>query len=277
MRELLVRSISGIVYVSLVVLSAFHRDVFILLFCVFAFFCLIELMPMIRLKQWLIYPILPLAYYFIVWQTVPMIYVYVLLGATILVNLYLIRDLVLVDRIALFNTKKHVIALLYLIGSSLFLALIPDVARNGNYITDYQPQLLIGIFAIIWVNDSFAYLTGRTFGKHKLMKRISPKKTIEGFLGGLVMAIVAGAGLFYYLKSIEVEGYSIYDWMIIAFVVALFGTIGDLIQSKIKRQAAVKDSGSIMPGHGGIFDRMDSIIFAAPFAYLTFLIINHVS
>jgi phosphatidate cytidylyltransferase len=109
------------------------------------------------------------------------------------------------------------------------------------------------------------------------MKRISPKKTIEGFLGGLVMAIAAGAGLFYYLKSIGIINYSVWDWMIIAFVVAFFGTIGDLIQSKIKRQAEVKDSGSIMPGHGGIFDRMDSIIFAAPFAYATFLIINYVS
>lgn len=235
-------------------------------------------MPMIRLKQWLIYPILPIAYYFIVWKSVSMEFIYVLLGATLLVNIYLIRDLVLVDRIALFNTKKHIIALLYMIGSSLFLALIPDVVEKLTYIEDqYQPQLLIGIFAIIWVNDSFAYLFGKNFGKHKLMKRISPKKTIEGFLGGLVMAIAAGAGLSYYLRSEGIINYTVWDWMIIAFVVAFFGTIGDLIQSKIKRQAEVKDSGSIMPGHGGIFDRMDSIIFAAPFAYATFIIINHVS
>lgn len=273
MKELLVRSISGIVYVSLVVLSAlFSRDVFVLLFCVFAFFCLIELMPMIRLRQWIIYPVLPIAYFFIVWKEVlPFNAILILLIAVLLVNIYLIRDLVLVNRIALFNTKKHVIALLYLIGSSLFLALIPDVVEN------YQPALLIGIFSIIWVNDSFAYVFGKNFGKHKLMKRISPKKTIEGFVGGLVMAILAGIGLYYYLKFHNITDYSVWSWMIIAFVVAFFGTIGDLIQSKIKRQAAVKDSGSIMPGHGGIFDRMDSIIFAAPFAYLTFLIINHVS
>jgi phosphatidate cytidylyltransferase len=279
MRELITRSISGIVYVSLVVLSALYsRDVFILLFCAFAFICLLELMPMIRLKQWLIYPILPIAYYFVVWKSVSIEFTYILLGATLLVNLYLIRDLVLVDRIALFNTKKHVIALLYLIGSSLFLALIPDVVLHLDLITpSYQPELLIGIFAIIWTNDSFAYLFGKNFGKHKLMKRISPKKTIEGFVGGLIMAIAAGAGLFYYLKSIGIINYTIWDWMIVAFVVAFFGTIGDLIQSKIKRQAEVKDSGSIMPGHGGIFDRMDSIIFAAPFAYTTFLIINYVS
>ncbi len=233
---------------------------------------------MIRLRQWFIYPILPIAYYFLVWKSVSMEFIYVLLIATLLVNIYLIRDLVLVDRIALFNTKKHIIALLYLIGSSLFLALIPDVVAKTNFVQDsFQEELIIGIFVIIWTNDSFAYLFGKNFGKHKLMKRISPKKTIEGFLGGLVMAIASGAGLFYYLKSIGIINYSVWDWMIIAFVVAFFGTIGDLIQSKIKRQAEVKDSGSIMPGHGGIFDRMDSIIFAAPFAYATFLIINYVS
>jgi phosphatidate cytidylyltransferase len=228
-------------------------------------------MPMMRLRQWAIYPILPLAYYFIAWQGVSMNIIYVLLVSTLFVNIYLIRDLVLVDRIALFNTKKHIIALLYLIGSSIFLVLIPDIVEG------YRPELLIGIFAIIWTNDSFAYVSGKLLGKHKLMKRISPKKTIEGFVGGLIMAIVAGIVLHYYLASTGRDNYSVYNWAIIAFVVALFGTIGDLIQSKIKRQAAVKDSGSIMPGHGGIFDRMDSIIFAAPFAYLTFLIINHVS
>jgi phosphatidate cytidylyltransferase len=279
MRELITRSISGIVYVSLVVLSAlFSRDVFIILFCAFAFICLLELMPMIRLRQWFIYPILPIAYYFLVWKSVSMEFIYLLLIATLLVNIYLIRDLVLVDRIALFNTKKHIIALLYLIGSSLFLALIPDVVAKTNFVQDsFQEELIIGIFVIIWTNDSFAYLFGKNFGKHKLMKRISPKKTIEGFIGGLVMAIAAGAGLFFYLESIGIINYSVWDWMMIAFVVAFFGTIGDLIQSKIKRQAEVKDSGSIMPGHGGIFDRMDSIIFAAPFAYATFLIINYVS
>ncbi|MGJ8685008.1 MAG: phosphatidate cytidylyltransferase [Nonlabens sp.] len=280
MRELLVRSISGIIYVALVVLSALYAppEVFIILFCIFAFICLVELMPMIRLKQWLIYPVLPLSYFFLVWLEWPAEYktiynyiIYSLLAGTLLVNVYLIRDLVLLNRIPLFNTKKHIIALLYLIGSSLFLALIPmQIDQNDNIY--YKPELLVGMFLIIWVNDSFAYLTGKNFGKHKLLERISPKKTIEGFLGGLFMALLAGVGLYYF-----VGGYELWQWVLLAFIVAFFGTIGDLIQSKIKRQAEVKDSGSIMPGHGGIFDRMDSIIFAAPFAYLFFTIINYVS
>lgn len=280
MRELLVRSVSGIIYVALVVLSALYAppEVFIILFCIFAFICLVELMPMIRLRQWLIYPVLPLSYFFLVWFEWPAAYksyyniiIYALLGGTLIVNIYLIRDLVLLNRIPLFNTKKHIIALLYLIGSSLFLALIPMQQDEFGSVY-YKPELLVGMFLIIWVNDSFAYLTGKNFGKHKLLERISPKKTVEGFAGGLIMALLAGVALNYY-----VGGYELWQWILLAFIVAFFGTIGDLIQSKIKRQAAVKDSGSIMPGHGGIFDRMDSIIFAAPFAYLFFTIINYVS
>lgn len=266
MREMLTRAISGLLYVSLVVLSAPHRDYFIVLFFLFAFICLVELMPMIRLRQWLIYPILPLAYFYLVWYDSPMEIKYILLMAVLAVNLYLIRDLIFLNRIPLFNTKKHFIALLYMIGSSIFLALLPNVTAT------YQPEFVIGIFAIIWANDTFAYLTGKSMGRTKLFERISPKKTVEGFAGGVIAAMLLGVGLFYYVGI-----FALWEWIALSFIVAVFGTLGDLIQSKIKRQAAVKDSGSIMPGHGGIFDRMDSVIFAAPFAYLFIILIHHVS
>lgn len=268
---MLTRAISGIVYVALVVLSAPHRDYFIILFFIFAFICLIELMPMIRLRQWLIYPILPIAYFFIVWYEYPtdeyIIYVkYTLLAAVLSVNVYLIRDLILLNRIPLFNTKKHAIALLYMIGSSIFLALLP------NATVVYQPEFVVGIFAMIWANDTFAYLTGKNFGRTKLFERISPKKTVEGFAGGVVATMLLGVGLFYLVGI-----FALWEWVGLSMIVAVFGTLGDLIQSKIKRQAAVKDSGSIMPGHGGIFDRMDSVIFAAPFAYLFITLVHDVS
>jgi phosphatidate cytidylyltransferase len=266
MREMLTRAISGIVYVALVVLSAPHREYFIVLFFIFAFICLVELMPMIRLKQWLIYPMLPIAYFFLVWYDSPMWTKYILLVAVVVVNLYLIRDLIFLNRIPLFNTKKHVIALLYMIGSSIFLALLPNVTET------YQPEFVVGIFAMIWANDTFAYLTGKNFGRTKLFERISPKKTVEGFTGGVIATILLGIVL-YYLVGI----FTLWEWIGLSTIVAVFGTLGDLIQSKIKRQAAVKDSGSIMPGHGGIFDRMDSVIFAAPFAYLFITLVHHVS
>ena len=120
---------------------------------------------------------------------------------------------------------------------------------------------------MVWVNDSFAYLIGKNFGKQKLFPRISPKKTVEGFLGGLFFACIAS-----YFIATFTETLDFTKWLILAIIVSVFGTLGDLIESKFKRQAEVKDSGVIMPGHGGLLDRLDSMIFAAPFVYMFFKI-----
>ncbi len=167
----------------------------------------------------------------------------------------------------MFEKKKYIVSIFYLISCFFFLTLIPfDQFRN------YQPIYLIGLLVLIWVNDSFAYLTGKNFGKHKLYSKISPKKTIEGFIGGFIAAIIGGILISYFSKSL-----SLLHWIAIASIVSIFGTIGDLIQSKFKRQAGVKDSGKIMPGHGGIFDRLDSILYASPFVFLYLQIITYVS
>lgn len=127
----------------------------------------------------------------------------------------------------------------------------------------FSPGAVIGFFLIIWVNDTGAYLTGITFGKHKLFERVSPKKTWEGFFGGMILA-VAGAG---FLSSwLGVTGRLM--WMVIAVVVSVAGTYGDLVESMLKRSAGVKDSGTILPGHGGILDRFDSTLTAFPLVYL---------
>ena len=106
------------------------------------------------------------------------------------------------------------------------------------------------------------------------MEKISPKKTIEGFFGGMVGALFAS---FIFFKFTSITEYSLIFWLFLALLVSVLGTIGDLIQSKFKRLAGVKDSGNIMPGHGGVYDRLDSIIFAGPFIYLFIIIINYVS
>ncbi len=122
---------------------------------------------------------------------------------------------------------------------------------------------MISILSIIWVNDSFAFLVGKNFGKHKLFPSVSPKKTIEGLLGGLVFSLLTG----FFISKYNSD-FSTLNWLIIAVIVSIIGTIGDLVESKFKRQANIKDSGNIMPGHGGILDRLDSLLFAAPFVYL---------
>ena len=128
------------------------------------------------------------------------------------------------------------------------------------------------IFVLIWTNDTCAFVFGKSFGKRKLFERISPKKTVEGFLGGLIGAIIAGFIIF---KVTNI--YNLPIWLSLAVIASLFGTIGDLVQSKYKREARVKDSGTIMPGHGGIYDRLDSILYTSPFIYAFLEIVTHVS
>lgn len=123
-----------------------------------------------------------------------------------------------------------------------------------------SPQILMLVFVLLWANDTFAYLTGRLLGKHKLFERISPGKTIEGSLGGMVLTMVGVAVFSHFV-----------DWLPMGVAVGMglvavvFGTLGDLCESMLKRQAGVKDSGRLIPGHGGILDRFDSLLFALPF------------
>jgi phosphatidate cytidylyltransferase len=124
---------------------------------------------------------------------------------------------------------------------------------------------VIAILIFIWVNDSFAYLVGKNFGKRKLFESVSPKKTIEGFIGGWVFSLIAA---FFISQQHNNSDINLVDWIIIASILSIIGTIGDLVESKFKRQANVKDSGTIMPGHGGMLDRLDSLFFAAPFVFL---------
>ena len=143
----------------------------------------------------------------------------------------------------------------------------------------YIPQMLVGkwsawammaFLSIIWINDIFAYLVGITLGKHRLCERISPKKSWEGFFGGLVGAVGA-ALLFGYLF----EG-NLLVWGGLGLVTALAGVAGDLVESLIKREVDVKDSGRMMPGHGGFLDRFDALYLATPFA-LFYLIVTSLS
>ncbi|MDH8701896.1 phosphatidate cytidylyltransferase [Dysgonomonadaceae bacterium PH5-43] len=124
----------------------------------------------------------------------------------------------------------------------------------------YSPLMLLALFVFVWINDTGAYTIGVLFGKHRLFERISPKKSWEGFFGGLAFAI-ASAFVFSYIFTDS--GIPYYHWVGIAASVSIFGTWGDLTESLIKRTLNVKDSGNTMPGHGGFLDRLDSILLAA--------------
>jgi phosphatidate cytidylyltransferase len=123
---------------------------------------------------------------------------------------------------------------------------------------------VISLFSIIWICDTAAYFIGLSIGRHPLFPRVSPKKTWEGAIGGFVFAIVAGLAARAYL----IPYLTIADALVLGGIVGIFGQIGDLIESRFKRDANVKDSSSLLPGHGGVLDRFDSLIFVSPLVYL---------
>lgn len=135
----------------------------------------------------------------------------------------------------------------------------PDITSS------YTPVILLGFFFLTWANDSFAYIFGVTLGKHRLFERISPKKSWEGSVGGMLMTLITA-----YIISIFFTGLTMNNWLIIASIIVVAGTFGDLAESLFKRSFNIKDSGSILPGHGGILDRFDSAFIAIPcvFTYL---------
>lgn len=147
------------------------------------------------------------------------------------------------------------------------------LALAGGFIyttLPYQPAVWISILVLIWVNDSFAYLVGSRIGRNKLWPAISPGKTWEGFIGGGVFTIAASLIIF------SVTGlFSLVFWLICGITVWLIGTLGDLFESSVKRSFNVKDSGNLLPGHGGILDRFDSFIYVLPFILFLLLIFQN--
>lgn len=134
---------------------------------------------------------------------------------------------------------------------------------------DYQ-QAALGYFFILWASDTGAYFAGKYFGRHLLFKRISPKKTWEGSIGGAGMALGVS-----YLISRYFTFLNMADWMCIALIIQVTGTFGDLFKSVMKRSLQIKDTGTILPGHGGILDRFDSLLGSAPFVFIYLALVPH--
>lgn len=259
MSENITRSISGLIYIVVLIgATLFSEWSYQLLILVFLAIGVYEFSKLVNIK--LIHAfqivILTIGVIFITQYIIPF-YFYNLIGVLALTTLFI--QLFKKDNTQLEAYSKYGYLIGYITIPFIALLKLPYIENI------YEPRIIIGIFILIWTNDTFAYLTGKSIGKNKLFERISPKKTIEGFLGGLLFSIIAGLTLSYFFSF-----YSSIIWISSAIFASTFGTIGDLVESKFKRQANVKDSGKIMPGHGGILDRLDSIIFVVPFLYLIF-------
>jgi len=176
----------------------------------------------------------------------------------------------------LFRNKKQPLKnILVTIGGVIYVGL-PFALLNliaflpiDSVIGNYNKYILLGFFIILWANDTGAYVVGSLIGKNRLFERISPKKSWEGSIGGAFFA-VGFAVLMYYFTGLETAIF----WVIFALSIVVFGTLGDLVESLLKRDLGVKDSGSILPGHGGFLDRFDAVLMAAPFASLSLIIVK---
>ncbi len=266
-KVLYTRAISAVVFAAIVVVLLNYSRLTIFLFLVLlSFFATYEYIKIklgdrAGLREKIITPllfgVLPVAIDYFMHQ-LNFIGFNVLLFITLVFDFYLMyklfkgKDMLEKNEIVIYFEALFYIGIPVLLASNLLLIGL-----------DSKSIIIFILILLIWANDTFAYLTGSLFGKNKLMPSVSPGKTIEGFVGGGLFTLVVSILLFYYFNT-----FSIYFYLILGSLVWTVGTIGDLIESKMKRSYGIKDSGTIMPGHGGFLDRFDSFIFVLPFVIL---------
>jgi len=170
---------------------------------------------------------------------------------------------------AILNLGSTFLGIFYIGLFSASLISIREFYSSGNDSNDYGAFFIISILASIWIGDSAAYYGGITFGRHKLFPRVSPKKSWEGAIFGFIFSV----GTLILAKVIVLNFLSWTDVLVIGIIIGLIGQIGDLVESLIKRDSEVKDSSTLIPGHGGFFDRFDSLLFSAPaiWVYLKYI------
>ena len=274
MNETITRSLSGAIYISIFLCAIFFSEngyLFATLMLVFAAITCWEFNKIIKVNNIRSYFQLGIVAYFTylsISQTEKSEILYLFLAFTTLTfHILLTRNLFKLKKINDNSILKQQLPLLYIILPFCLITHIPSIIDNK-----YNPYIIFGILLIIWSNDTFAYIFGKNFGKRKLFEKISPKKTIEGFLGGLFSGVFVSILLSIYTSTLNTA-----HWIILSIIISIFGSIGDLVASKFKREGNIKDSSNLIPGHGGFLDRLDSLIFISSIVYLYLQLINYVS
>ncbi len=181
-----------------------------------------------------------------------------------MMSLFFVAEMIRDRSNALLNIAFSILPISYITipFATLGFMMSPAITGDAN-----RWHLLFAYFIIIWTHDTFAYLTGLTFGRHKLWEKISPKKTWEGLIGGMLFGLAAS-----YIISLFFKELNTAEWLFAALIIGVTGTFGDLSESLLKRRFHVKDSGTVFPGHGGVLDRFDAVLFSAP-ALLCYLLL----
>ncbi len=289
------RAISAVVFVSVMLLGLFFNETsFMLLFALAAFGCLWEFVGLTldgnekRLLKQIIALIIAVPIYFWNWffsgyQIIPLEtdFLRINFESDFLVKLFtpaffgiLVLELFLKSAKPFSNVSHILFGIFYTVLPFCLLGTIavspievpPQYSSTLRF--SFSPNVVAGMVFLTWANDTGAYIFGSKLGKTLFFPRISPKKTWEGTIGGVLMCMLMGFVISHFFKEI-----SLVDWIVVGAIVAIFGTLGDLVESMLKRSVGVKDSGSILPGHGGFLDRFDAFLFAIPFVffYLSFV------
>jgi len=266
LKGLVKRSITGIVFAAVMLAGIIiNQYVFAIVFAVFLMLTLFEFYKISEnigyepsAKIGLICGFLLFTIFFLAAnQVIPDKFIYL----SILIPLAtLLPDLFDKRKNGFRNSMITIAGIIYI---ALPFSLLSFIIIHENMDSTFYPWIPLGIFLIIWIYDSMAYVFGSWLGKHKICQRISPKKSWEGLIGGAVFAVIMGvvnATVFHELSKTS--------WIVIALLIVVFGTSGDFFESKLKREAGVKDSGSILPGHGGMLDRFDTVLFAVPVIFV---------
>ena len=269
MKNLIIRALTGIIFVVVLVSAiCIHPIFFLILFCIITGLTLWEFGSLVKhyentnLQRAV--NVLGGVYLFIA------TFVYangltdgkIFLPYLLFIMLTMIAELYYKAPNPINNWAFTLFAQVYCAGSFSILNFIGAEPGTPG-VMSYTPLFIMAIFIFVWLDDTGAYLVGSLIGKHKLFERISPKKSWEGFFGGLILSLASSQAFAWFAPEINRM-----NWLGLAATVVLFGTWGDLIESLLKRTLGVKDSGNVLPGHGGMLDRFDSVMLAVPASYI---------
>ena len=270
MKELLIRSVSGllmgVVLLGCVLVSPWTWAALLLFIIAIGTFEMARLLKMNSITSILVGEALSIGFF----ALPALVALQVIAPRWILLEMLIAMTPFLYALFSVKHDAKPIFTYLYatLTFLSLPSSLMLFMYREDLFGTLAGAKLIIMVFCLLWVNDIFAYLTGRLLGRHKLFSRISPGKTIEGSIGGLVFTLASLVIFCHYS-----QWFPILHALGLAIIAVVFGTLGDLCESMLKRQAGVKDSGKLIPGHGGILDRFDSVMFSIPFIFVYLLLL----
>lgn len=269
MKNLIIRALTGIIFVVVLISAIYiHPIFFLILFCIITGLTLWEFGGLVKhyenanLQRTV--NVLGGVYLFIA------TFVYangltdgkIFLPYLLFIMLTMIAELYYKAPNPINNWAFTLFAQVYCAGSFSILNFIGAEPGTPG-VMSYTPLFIMAIFIFVWLDDTGAYLVGSLIGKHKLFERISPKKSWEGFFGGLILSLASSQAFAWFALEINWM-----NWLGLAATVVLFGTWGDLIESLLKRTLGVKDSGNVLPGHGGMLDRFDSVMLAVPASYI---------